>query len=972
MKNNLSKFLALASLLFVGVLSGAMTTFAAGAREYETPPCYDITGSSTAVLVNGVVNGGVMDFDDAGVPAAQQACVRMKADNVTPDRLEGWVWNSNLGWVSLYCPGGGGALNLDVACGAQAYSVTFSTTGVGPNFTTASLSGYAWGDNIGWISFNNAFSQIKPISSGVNRGLISGLSADVHSWSDAVGWLNLTGVHLHWEDTDPPMTDPDVLKYISVCSSKDPLPPGGLVDPKCTCDLDGSCSILTDPAKLPDADGGDKYDIKIPFVDGGVALTNAQVEECGTDSIDMYTTTVGGKAYCGRIALTWEDDVDYDQTVAAAQSQAAPKFNSNNNGAARKPLTYSLSGSDFTYTALETLWGANVKSFAPTSDANISGSFSNEKFYFPNPDGEGVLGDYNITKTSQNLLKLREMKLLLFEYSTGPGLPGRCIYGNINAGKCELRNYMTAGGTTLGFKPLVYLSSLDFDSYGKLLNFIPLDQIEVAQKFTLNGYTVKTPAIGATTNFFIGLSDLGAYSMKLLADGATFPLASDADLDALSQKTFNDVGQVDWYGQVFVNGVGATISNVGPYLFSKISYGVDEGGITRNIAYFGNKLPRIKAGILKNPVAKVQGNVYLTDFAQKASDVTIKSLGNIASNLRREVILRNVSKYLSGYTGTIASGNKTVASQAGLSALTELVNDKVFYLKDGDLTLDCGVSCSFNSKVTIIVENGNIYLNSDLLTTGDAQVGLIVLRNLVGNVQSQGYLYLEEEVGWLQNVHIYLDRVMQSYSEDTMVEDPNGFHVDAVDDYGRQDLYKNQLVFEGTISSMNGVGNASRAVPTYETGAAISPTGTYCASYREPLVTGIAGICRARVVDLNYLRYYGPGLEICTGAEGVGAIANVPRDQALKAAGVGVDPALGCNPAASGYDIDASDLYDATTAPGMDLIPGGSGGKRSNYFVTKGLPATLTNEFPVNFFYKSIARDLAGFEVDQAFDQTVQ
>lgn len=969
MKNNLSKFLALTSLLAVGVLSGAMTTFAAGAREYETPPCYDITGSSTAVLVNGVANGGVMDFDDAGVPAAQQACVRMKADNVTPDRLEGWVWNSNLGWVSLYCPGGVGALNLDIACGTQAYGPTFTTTGTGPNFSTASLSGYAWGDNIGWISFNNAFSQIKPISSGINRGLVSGASADVHTWSDSVGWLNLTGVHFYWEDTDPPMTDPDVLKYVSVCSSKDPLPPGTLIDPKCTCDLDGTCAVVTDPAKLPDADGGDKYDIKIPFVDGGVALTNAQVEECGADSVDMYKTTVGGKPYCGRIALTWEDDVDYDQTVGAAQTQSTPKFNSNNNGATRKPLTYSLSGSDFTYTALETLWGANVKSFAPTSDANLSGTFPNEKFYYPNPDVEGVLGSYDITKTSQNLLKLREMKLILFKYSTGPGIPGTCIYGNINSGKCDLRNYMTAGGTTLGFKPLVKIDTLDFDSYGKALNFIPLDQIEVAQKFSLGGYSAKPAATSPAVDFKIGLSENSAYALKLLADGATFPLASSSDPLALSLKAYSGA-VANWYGQVFVNGIGASISNVGPYLFSTVSYNV--AGSPNPIKYFSNKLPRIKAGLLKNPVAKVQGNVYLTDFQQKASDVSIRSLGNIASNLRREVILRNVSKYLSGFTGAIVTGNKTVASQAGLTALTELVAGKVYYLKDGNLTLDCGASCTFNTKITIIVENGNIYVNSDLRTTGDAQLGLIALRNLQGNVQTQGYLYLEKGVGWLQNVHIYLDKVLQSYNKVTNVLDPNGFQIESADDYARQDIYKNQLVFEGTLSSMNGIGNASRATPTYETGAAISPTGTYCSSYRDP-ATGIQGICRARVVDLNYLRYYGPGLEICLGTEGTGgAVANVPRDQALKAAGLGVDTALGCNPAAPGYDIDATDLYDAATAPNMDLIPGGTGGVRSQYFVTKGLPATLANEFPVNFFYKSIAKDLAGFEVDQSFDQTIQ
>jgi len=212
-------FQAISLLMF----TAAPIAQAAGAREYETPPCYDITGSSTPLNVDSVPNGGAMNFDDAGVSPAYQACVRMNAGGTAPDHLEGWVWDDNLGWVSLYCPGGAGATNLDIACGSIAYKVSFTTTGTGPDVTSVKLSGYAWGDNVGYISFNSAYHQLAPIASGGSKGLVDtsmGVAA-YHVYADAVGWLDMRGVHMYWYDTDPPMTDQGVLGYTSICSGKD-------------------------------------------------------------------------------------------------------------------------------------------------------------------------------------------------------------------------------------------------------------------------------------------------------------------------------------------------------------------------------------------------------------------------------------------------------------------------------------------------------------------------------------------------------------------------------------------------------------------------------------------------------------------------------------------------------------------------------------------------------------------------------
>ena len=65
---------------------------------------------------------------------------------VNEDNVGGFAWSENIGWISFNnetidgVPGGGGAKDY----------------GVGVNESTGAMSGYAWSENIGWISFNAA------------------------------------------------------------------------------------------------------------------------------------------------------------------------------------------------------------------------------------------------------------------------------------------------------------------------------------------------------------------------------------------------------------------------------------------------------------------------------------------------------------------------------------------------------------------------------------------------------------------------------------------------------------------------------------------------------------------------------------------------------------------------------------------------------------------------------------------------
>lgn len=84
-----------------------------------------------------------------------------------PHNVSGWAWSENIGWISFNNTSGGGTVN---------YGVNIGFDGL--------LSGYAWSENIGWISFNEG-AQLD-----LDTGYLSGW-AKVVSMPD--GWIKLQG-----------------------------------------------------------------------------------------------------------------------------------------------------------------------------------------------------------------------------------------------------------------------------------------------------------------------------------------------------------------------------------------------------------------------------------------------------------------------------------------------------------------------------------------------------------------------------------------------------------------------------------------------------------------------------------------------------------------------------------------------------------------------------------------------------------
>jgi peptidoglycan hydrolase-like protein with peptidoglycan-binding domain len=96
---------------------------------------------------------------------------------VSNSQLSGFLWGDSVGWIALNCSDLG-------SCGSQQFKVA--------NDGNGNLSGYAWGENTGWISFscanpetnncnlnNNARVTISP-----TNGTFSG-----YAWSENFGWL---------------------------------------------------------------------------------------------------------------------------------------------------------------------------------------------------------------------------------------------------------------------------------------------------------------------------------------------------------------------------------------------------------------------------------------------------------------------------------------------------------------------------------------------------------------------------------------------------------------------------------------------------------------------------------------------------------------------------------------------------------------------------------------------------------------
>ena len=94
----------------------------------------------------------------------------------TDDDVSGWAWSENIGWISFNCTDLG-------TCGTVDYGVDIDGSGL--------FSGYAWSENIGWITFNQgelSGCPIEPCEARLDFGGTDELSGWARALSYGGGW----------------------------------------------------------------------------------------------------------------------------------------------------------------------------------------------------------------------------------------------------------------------------------------------------------------------------------------------------------------------------------------------------------------------------------------------------------------------------------------------------------------------------------------------------------------------------------------------------------------------------------------------------------------------------------------------------------------------------------------------------------------------------------------------------------------
>ena len=109
----------------------------------------------------------------------------------TDDDLRGWVWNDDVGWISMNCVSAG-------TCGVINYGVDLTADN--------RLVGYGWSQNVGWMCFGETCGGITPEGLPAYAN-VDPVTHDAHGWANiltlgAGGW-----VALNCSDSNPGCLD---------------------------------------------------------------------------------------------------------------------------------------------------------------------------------------------------------------------------------------------------------------------------------------------------------------------------------------------------------------------------------------------------------------------------------------------------------------------------------------------------------------------------------------------------------------------------------------------------------------------------------------------------------------------------------------------------------------------------------------------------------------------------------------------
>ena len=130
---------------------------------------------------------GILGFLLLALIAIEEiASPNLKASASSSHNLSGYAWSDTIGWISFNC--------------TNTSSCTTADYGVHINESTGVMSGYAWSSNVGWVSFNQSDLSLcpsAPCSATASEGALAGwakaLSANDAESGGWDGWISLRG-----------------------------------------------------------------------------------------------------------------------------------------------------------------------------------------------------------------------------------------------------------------------------------------------------------------------------------------------------------------------------------------------------------------------------------------------------------------------------------------------------------------------------------------------------------------------------------------------------------------------------------------------------------------------------------------------------------------------------------------------------------------------------------------------------------
>lgn len=229
--------------------------------------------------------------------------------------------------------------------------------------------------------------------------------------------------------------------------------------------------------------------------------------------------------------------------------------------------------------------------------------------------------------------------------------------------------------------------------------------------------------------------------------------------------------------------------------------------------------------------------VTTTDSTTTFQDFSTITLFDLKTNIHQ-----SVDTLLSGIDtneGVVSGGSVILSSITNFPTNRGkfLQNGEILYLKDTDVTIDCwgtSANCSINGKRTLIIENGNLTLNSNLsYANSDSILGIILIGNTANGDTSK--LRINEEI---------TNGVGVVYAEWPVVSiDASGNIYDGVNTQNGDLVH--QLFWKWSFATRNTVGGSIK-----DNGVGVCPYGT--PEYEQ-------GSCtqeRSQAYDLIYLRRY--------------------------------------------------------------------------------------------------------------------